>query len=93
MAAAQLILPKIPKESSKTKQATNENGDANETESLDEPNRQSELRIAVPAMSCGAIIGKGGANIAQFRSDSGASIRILPHNSLIAGDYCNGRAA
>ncbi|KAM0942034.1 putative K domain-containing protein [Dioscorea sansibarensis] len=45
----------------------------------------SNLKLAVPNSSCGAIIGKGGATIKSFIEDSHANIKISPQDSLLVG--------
>lgn len=37
-----------------------------------------ELRLLVPALLCGSIIGKGGTTIRQFAEDSKAAIGLSP---------------
>eukprot|EP00899_Mesostigma_viride_P029329 jgi/Mesvir1/9581/Mv25619-RA.1 len=45
----------------------------------------SSVRLVVPNMVCGAIIGKGGATIRTFSEDSGASIKLSSQDQNMPG--------
>lgn len=53
------------------------------------PNRDlaPQLKLVMPSLVCGAIIGKGGETIRSFGEDSGASISVSPQDRMCRGTY------
>lgn len=45
------------------------------------------LKLVMPSLVCGAIIGKGGETIRGFGEDSGATISVSPQDRLCRGTY------
>ena len=45
------------------------------------------LKILVPSVAAGAIIGKGGETIAQIQKDAGARVKMSKANDFYPGDY------
>ncbi|KAK1416597.1 hypothetical protein QVD17_32388 [Tagetes erecta] len=51
----------------------------------EEAEPRSKVRLIVPNSSCGGLIGKGGSMIRSFIEDSGANIKISPHDNSYIG--------
>ena len=45
------------------------------------------LKVLVPAVAAGAIIGKGGETIAQLQKDAGARVKMSKANDFYPGKY------
>ena len=45
------------------------------------------LKVLVPAVAAGAIIGKGGETIAQLQKDSGTRVRMSKANDFYPGKH------
>lgn len=46
------------------------------------------LKILVPSIAAGAIIGKGGETIAQVQKDAGARVKMSKANDFYPGMFC-----
>ena len=44
------------------------------------------MKVVIPNVSCGCIIGKGGATIRSFTEDSGADIKLSSRDRMLPGD-------
>lgn len=46
------------------------------------------LKVLVPGVAAGAIIGKGGDTIAQLQKDTGARVKMSKSHDFYPGMYC-----
>ena len=51
------------------------------------PGDNIHLKILVPSVAAGAIIGKGGETIAQIQKDAGARVKMSKANDFYPGNY------
>ncbi len=52
---------------------------------------QVHLKVLVPSIAAGAIIGKGGETITQIQKETGANIKMSKANDFYPGTYCAGK--